>query len=153
MWGAMIIIKKENILDEKIFTMIRESDEFYAQLYPQESNHLLSWENLTKDGVEFFVARRDHDVCGFGGIVRYDDYCEIKRMYVSKSFRGLGLGSALLNTLEHQAKDLNVNLICLETGIRQPEAIALYKKHGYIEIGPFGNYKVDPLSIFMEKSI
>jgi len=150
---SMIIINRENVLDEKILMMIRESDDFYAQLYPQESNHLLSWEDLTKDGVQFYVARKGDDVCGFGGIVQCDGYCEIKRMYVSKAFRGCGLGSALLEILENQARILGINRVCLETGIHQPEAISLYKKHGYNEVGPFGNYRLDPLSMFMEKAV
>ena len=41
----------------------------------------------------------------------------------------------------------------LETGTKQPEAIALYRKFGYVERGPFGAYKPDPLSIFMEKRL
>jgi putative acetyltransferase len=148
-----IIITKEREPDSKVLSLIKESDEFYARLYPEESNHLLSWNDLTGDGIEFFVARRDNDVCGFGGIVIYDDYCEVKRMYVSNSFRGHGLGRTMLDTLEDEARNLKINRICLETGIHQPEAISLYKKNGYIEIGPFGNYKADPLSIFMEKRV
>jgi putative acetyltransferase len=41
----------------------------------------------------------------------------------------------------------------LETGIKQPEAIALYRKFGYAERGPFGSYQPDPLSLFMEKRL
>jgi putative acetyltransferase len=41
----------------------------------------------------------------------------------------------------------------LETGIRQPEAIALYRKLGYVERGPYGAYVTDPLSLFMEKKL
>jgi putative acetyltransferase len=41
----------------------------------------------------------------------------------------------------------------LETGTKQPEAIALYRKFGYAERGPFGAYKPDPLSLFMEKRL
>ena len=41
----------------------------------------------------------------------------------------------------------------LETGIRQPEAIGLYRSAGYAEIGPFGAYRPDPLSLFMEKRL
>jgi putative acetyltransferase len=41
----------------------------------------------------------------------------------------------------------------LETGVRQPEALALYRRHGYTERGPFGPYQPDPLSTFFEKWI
>jgi putative acetyltransferase len=39
----------------------------------------------------------------------------------------------------------------LETGIRQPEALGLYERLGFVRRGPFGDYAEDPLSVFMEK--
>ncbi len=55
--------------------------------------------------------------------------------------------------LEREAAKLGVTLMQLETGIKQPEAIALYRKLGYAERGPFGTYQPDPLSLFMEKRL
>ena len=46
-----------------------------------------------------------------------------------------------------------VRVIRLETGVRQPESLALYRRHGYTERGPFGSYQRDPLSTFFEKWI
>ena len=43
--------------------------------------------------------------------------------------------------------------IRLETGVKQPEAIGLYRAFGYVEIGPFGAYVLDPASVFMEKRL
>jgi putative acetyltransferase len=42
-------------------------------------------------------------------------------------------------------------VVRLETGVKQPEAIALYKSAGFVEIEPFASYAPDPLSVFMEK--
>ena len=58
-----------------------------------------------------------------------------------------------MEALEREAAQRGVTLMQLETGIKQPEAIALYRKLGYAERGPFGNYKSDPLSLFMEKRL
>jgi putative acetyltransferase len=58
-----------------------------------------------------------------------------------------------MEALEREAASLGVTLMQLETGIKQPEAIALYRKFGYAERGPFGNYQPDPLSLFMEKRL
>lgn len=44
-------------------------------------------------------------------------------------------------------------MIRLETGVYQPEALALYGRAGYVERGPFGDYVADPLSVFMEKEL
>ena len=56
---------------------------------------------------------------------------EVKRMFVLPGHRGKSLASKVLNELEHWAKELNYSSSVLETGLRQPEAIALYKKNRY----------------------
>jgi putative acetyltransferase len=58
-----------------------------------------------------------------------------------------------MDALEREAAKHGVTLMRLETGIKQTEAIALYRKHGYVERGPFGAYRLDPLSLFMEKQL
>lgn len=49
--------------------------------------------------------------------------------------------------------EMRLRAIRLETGIHQPEAIGLYRSYGFQEIEPFGAYKADPLSLFMEKEL
>jgi GNAT superfamily N-acetyltransferase len=71
---------------------------------------------------------------------------EVKRMYVSPTARGLGLARAILAHLEETARAAGVEAMVLETGIRQPEAIALYESAGYTPIDGFGFYKDAPLS-------
>jgi putative acetyltransferase len=78
---------------------------------------------------------------------------EIKRMFVDPEARGLKIASRLMNALEALAAERKLVAIQLETGIYQPEAIALYRKYGYVEIEPFGSYQPDPLSLFMEKRL
>ncbi len=58
-----------------------------------------------------------------------------------------------MNALENHLIEKRVRLSRLETGRKQPEAIRLYKNLGYKERSPFGEYKPDPLSIFMEKEL
>ncbi len=55
--------------------------------------------------------------------------------------------------LEQCAAEEGVSLLQLETGVRQPEALALYRALGYVERGPFGPYRPDPLCLFMEKRL
>jgi putative acetyltransferase len=59
----------------------------------------------------------------------------------------------LLKALEDAARQRNVDRISLETGIRQPEAIGLYRASGYQDCPPFGTYRPDPLSLFMTKRL
>jgi putative acetyltransferase len=72
-------------------------------------------------------------------------------MFVTPEARGLKLGSRILAALEAAATAEGVRVLRLETGVRQPEALPLYRRHGYTERGPFGAYQRDPLSTFFEK--
>lgn len=149
-----VLIQREPPRQPGVLRLLELSDAYVASLYPAESNHMLPIEELEVDTVSFFVARRGDDIIGCASLVRHEDgTAEIKRMFVDSSARGLRLGKRLLEQLEAEAKRLGVSVIRLETGIYQPEALGLYRTAGYREIPPFGSYKLDPLSLFMEKEI
>ncbi|MBB6627258.1 GNAT family N-acetyltransferase [Nocardioides sp. KIGAM211] len=71
---------------------------------------------------------------------------EIKRMYVVPSHRGAGVARAVLAHLETTAAEAGADVLVLETGTRQPEAIALYESSGYTPVAGFGHYRDEPLS-------
>jgi GNAT superfamily N-acetyltransferase len=81
------------------------------------------------------------------------EYGEVKRMFVRPSFRGKGLGKAMLNHLADYARGRDVGLLRLETGIYEVEAIGLYEGFGFQRRAPFGEYVVDPNSVYFEKQI
>ena len=72
-------------------------------------------------------------------------------MFVTPEARRRRIGSQILEALEAAGKAEGVRVIRLETGVRQPESLALYRRHGYTERGPFGAYQRDPLSRYFEK--
>ena len=74
-----------------------------------------------------------------------DRTAEIKRMYVVKAARGRRLARAMLAHLEETASGAGAEVMVLETGAAQPEAIALYVSSGYQRITPFGFYQDSPL--------
>lgn len=76
---------------------------------------------------------------------------EVKRMYTLPSYRGRGLASRLIAVLENWARDLGYAKCILETGKRQPEAIALYKKNGYQITSNYGQYVGVENSVCFEK--
>ncbi|SFK84249.1 Acetyltransferase (GNAT) family protein [Amycolatopsis sacchari] len=78
---------------------------------------------------------------------------EFKRMYVVKSLRGNGLARAVLAELERTAAAAGHRRAVLETGQKQPEAIALYRSSGYEEIPKFGYYRDDELSLCLGKAL
>lgn len=102
----------------------------------------------------FLVAYRDEDPVAMGGWRLRPDVqrlggtrlAEIKRMYVAPRARRQGLARLVLEHLEQTARDLGVDILVLETGIAQPEAIALYESSGYKPVEKFGHYAWSPKS-------
>ncbi|MEP6815797.1 MAG: GNAT family N-acetyltransferase [Marmoricola sp.] len=80
------------------------------------------------------------------GVLGTEETAEIKRMYVVATARGRGLARQVLAHLERTAAGAGAGAMVLETGIAQPEAIALYESSGYREVPGFGHYRDSPLS-------
>ena len=133
--------------------LIAELEDALAPLYPPQSRHGYSVDKLLRGRVAFFVARHDGVPAGCGGVQIYEDYGELKRMYVRPQFRRLGLGRQILSRLEEHALNQGIALLRLETGIHQREAIALYEAVGFRRIAAFGDYWNDPVSAFYEKRL
>ena len=134
--------------------LIAELEAHLSQFYPPESRHGYSVAKLLREGVAFFVIRRDGLPAGCGGLQLFgSEYGEIKRMYVRPALRGLGLGKLMVEYLATYAREQGVGRLRLETGIHQHEAIRLYERMGFERVGPFGSYHDDPLSRFYEKPI
>ncbi len=140
--------------DEQAKDLIRQSDELMASLYPAESNHLDGTEVLKQPNVLFVGAYEGETLAGCGAVkILHDDgdYGEIKRVFVSPDYRGRGISVEVMQVLEHHLRQCGIGVARLETGVKQPEALGLYRKLGYVERRPFGAYREDPLSVFMEK--
>jgi putative acetyltransferase len=103
----------------------------------------------------FFVAYLDSVHVGCGAVRRLDDAtAELKRMYVRPTHRGRGVGGAILDALEAEARKLGVRRVVLETGVRQHEALAMYGRAGYARCEPYADEYFDsPLSVCMEKRL
>ena|SRR3982751_4112884 len=101
----------------------------------------------------FSSAVADGELAGCGGIKLHPDYGEVKRMYVRPSYRGRGLGKAMLDHLAGCARRQGLEVLRLETGIYQVEAIGLYERYGFQRRAPFSDYKVDPMSLYFEKAV
>ncbi len=138
----------------EVQALIAASDAFYDGLYPAESTHLESSADLKRPDVLFIGCRLDGKLVATGAAkIMQDDgtYAEIKRVFVLEQYRGRGLSRKIMQFLETELERRGIRLFRLETGIKQPEALGLYRKLGYRERTPFGSYRPDPLSVFMEK--
>lgn len=95
----------------------------------------------------FLVARVDGVDVGCGGLRPLSEgVAEVKRMYADPAVRGQGIGRVLLRALLDHARAVGLHEVWLETGVRQPEAMALYVSEGFAPIEPYGHYKDRPES-------
>ncbi|MFO1467263.1 MAG: GNAT family N-acetyltransferase [Steroidobacteraceae bacterium] len=136
--------------------LIALSDAYAGELYPAESNHLESVQALIGPSSFLFGAWIGEQLVGCGGAkILHDDgdYGEIKRVFVLDEHRGKGISKAIMQALEAGLLQRGIPRARLETGIHQPEALGLYRRLGYVERAPFGAYRPDPLSLFMEKAL
>ena len=86
------------------------------------------------------IARLAGDPVGCGALKLHEPGIgEIKRMWVSERVRGQGLGGTLLESLEAAARDAGKTSTRLETNRTLTAAIAMYRRHGYVEVPPFND--------------
>ncbi len=98
------------------------------------------------------VAFIENTPVGSGAFKAYDTATvEIKRMFVLPEFRGRGIAASILTELETWAASLQYKSCVLETGKKQPEAIALYQKMGYTITANYGQYENVENSVCMKK--
>jgi putative acetyltransferase len=146
-----LIVNAETPDQPEVRDMLARLDAYCAALYPAESNHLMDIASLMQGDVLFLVARDvDGAPVGCAALVNRQEYGEVKRMFVDERKRGLGTGRKLLEHLVMFARMSGLSVLRLETGIHQPEAIGLYERLGFERRAPFGDYREDPLSLFME---
>jgi GNAT superfamily N-acetyltransferase len=142
-----VFIDRERPDSTDAVRLIVELEDHLEPLYPAISRHGFSVERLLAENVEFFVLRVDGRPAGCGGILLVaGEYGEVKRMWVRPAYRGRGFGRLLLDRLADRARADGINLLRLETGIHQRDAIMLYERYGFRRIPPFGPYFDDPLS-------
>ncbi len=100
------------------------------------------------------VAYYNNEAVGCGAIKLYQPtVMEIKRMYVKPEHRGKGIASNILTSLELWCSTLGITNCILETGIKQPEAIALYHKMHYTVTANYGQYLQAANSICFAKKL
>ncbi len=155
----MLSITPEAPQQDDVVQLLEEAESGLASLYPAESRHGLNAAELERQGVRFFVARLDGRAIGCGGYLPGANLpganrsAELKRMFTTNAIRGQGFGRAILQAVEESARHEGIEILQLETGVKSTEALGLYRRFGYRERGPFGNYRSDPLSVFMEKRL
>jgi len=123
---------------------------------PPESVHALDVEALVVPAITFWTARRDGALLGCAALKELDaTHGEVKSMRTASAARGSGVATALLRRVLDEARRRGYARVSLETGSQDFFAPArrLYTRHGFAECGPFGDYVLDPHSVFFTREL
>ena len=142
----------------EVCLLIGELDAELNGSYRPDQRHGLSLDRVFQPGVVFFVARRDGEAVGCGGVAVQEGRAELKRMYVRPHARGCRVAGAILARLEEEARRRGVSRLVLETGDVQHAALRFYEREGFRRCEAFGAYATMPpeaveRSVFFEKWI
>ncbi len=143
---------------DEVRALVEELNDELGALYPPEQRHGLALEAIFQPHIRFFLARKDGLPAGCGGVALFDDFAEIKRMYVRPACRGQGVADAIMARLVREARDAGLSVLRLETGIHSQAAIHFYRRCGFRACPAFARYAALPPhriagSAFLEMSL
>jgi len=143
---------------DDVRVLIGELDRILSAEYPPEQRHGLALDAIFAPGIRFFLARSNGLAAGCGGVAFFEDFAEVKRMYVRDVARGRGVAQALLARIEREARDAGFVLLKLETGVRQLAALRFYRRAGFRDCAAFGAYatmapQAIATSVFLQKQL
>ncbi|HWV28595.1 MAG TPA: GNAT family N-acetyltransferase, partial [Dyadobacter sp.] len=120
--------------------LTNELDDELCRIYNTNKEDYEEYNRIT--GLPTVILAYENDaVVACGCFKQFDAHrIELKRMFVKPGFRGKGIASLMVDELERWGKELSYGTMILETGKGQPDAIALYRKLGYTDIPPFGEF-------------
>lgn len=148
---ADILLRRTDSGDGEFVSLVRLLD---AELAERDGNEHAYYAQFNKIDTlkHVVVADLDGRAVGCGAIKEFEPWVmEVKRMYTDPTARGNGVATAVLYELEQWAAQLGSKACVLETGWRQPEAIAMYRKCGYKQIPNYGQYAGLENSVCFEK--
>jgi putative acetyltransferase len=147
----MITLKRTNSDNADFQKLVRELDKELAIRDGAEHAYYAQFNKI--DAIKYVVVAYENDEeVGCGAVKEFDENSmEVKRMFVPEDKRWKGIASFVLQDLEKWAAELDFTKCVLETGYKQPEAIALYRKNGYSQIPNYGQYIGMENSICFEK--
>jgi putative acetyltransferase len=149
-------IRIDDLSGPEVKKILTEHLEDMFAASPPECVFALDLDGLKKPNITFWTVWEDNQLLGCGALKTLDEtHAEIKSMRTTSAARNKGVASTLLGHILDTAKQKGLNKISLETGSQDFFAPArkLYAKHDFIECGPFADYKLDPYSVFMTRSL
>lgn len=149
-------VREEDFADERVRALLRFHLDDFAPHSPAESRHALDLSGVRAPGVTIWSFWEGDALLGFGGFKHLDDdHAEVKSMRVAPDRLRRGVGGAILTQIIEAARARGYRRLSLETGthLAFAPAHALYRRFGFEDCGPFGDYRLDPFSCFMSRAI
>jgi len=145
---ARVLIQNREVTHPDVTLLLRAAETELLTRYPDE--HISPLDPRAR----FVVAYVMGEPVGCGAMVTVaPGVAEVTRMWVRPANRRTGVGRRVLAALERRAQAEDHDTLILETGVRQPEAIALYEESGFLGIPPFGEHVGNPISVCYEKKL
>jgi putative acetyltransferase len=145
-------IRLDDLRGTEIAALLEEHLQDMRLTSPPESKHALDLDGLRQPSISFYTVWEAGALLGCGAVKELEPlHGEIKSMRTAASARGRGVASVVLQHILGVAKERGYTRLSLETGAFDffKPAHALYRKFGFVESEPFGDYKPDPNSVFM----
>lgn len=145
-------IEVDDLSRPEVAALLRVHLEAAAANSPPDSMHALDIEGLKAPDVTFWTAWDDGRLVGCGALKELDPaQGEIKSMHTAQAMRGRGIARAMLAHIVAEARRRGYRRLSLETGTPPAfaPARALYAGFGFRECPPFGDYRLDPYSVYM----
>lgn len=147
----MITLKRTDSNNQDFVEMVKQLDSELA-IRDGEDHAFYNQFNSISMIKYAIIAYHENIAIGCGAIKTFDNTTmEVKRMYVSPKQRGKGIAGKILAELETWTLELGFTRCILETGMNQPEALALYHKSGFVRIPNYGQYENIKSSFCFEK--
>lgn len=146
----------DDLSGPQIAEFLREHIQEMRSITPLESKHALDLDGLRKPDVTFWSVMDGDAVVGCGAIKKLDPaHAELKSMRTTSTRKRSGIASLLLEHILTEAKRRGYSRLSLETGTAEffLPARKLYEKFGFVSCEPFADYKPDPNSAFMTRSL
>ncbi|MFY7670634.1 GNAT family N-acetyltransferase [Tenacibaculum sp. MEBiC06402] len=149
----MISLIRTDSKNKDFIELVKQLDAFLAITDGDDHDFYNQYNGL--DNIKYVIVGYMDDIpVACGAIKQFDaKTMEIKRMFTSEKSRGKGIASKVLKELEKWAVELSFERCILETGIRQVEAVQLYKKNNYQLIDNYGQYAGVEESLCFEKKL
>ena len=148
----MITIIPADFGDRRIVDLVTLHMTLARAQSPPCSAHALDLDGLRSADIQLWAIWDGETLLGIGALKRLSaDHGEVKSMHVVEAARGRGLGVEMVRHIVTAARTLGMTRLSLETGVQDyfEPARALYRRCGFMECAPFGDYVLDPNSLFL----